>query len=895
VLAGAFLISGASALAFETLWFHQARLAFGQSVWASSLVLSAFMLGMALGNWLCARHGQRAKSALGLYAGIELLVAILGVSLVYLLPGLGRAFAPLAEPLAAHPALLNLLRLAGALVLLVVPAAAMGMTLPLLAQAAGRWDANFGRVLGLLYGANTLGAVLGVLLTETVLLERFGIRGSALCAGMLNLGAAGGVLALARFSKPLVTSEPSAAPERSCLGASASWLVAGFLAGFLLLALEVVWLRFLYLFLSDTPLAFAVVLALVLSGLAGGSLSASLGASRSARAARGAWWVAYLAGLLGLAGYLLYPRLLQGALAPYPDAWSIAAIAAPLVLPTSLASGALFTLVGAGLREVAASDAAAAGRLGCVNTLGAGLGPLIAGFVLLPRLGMERSLLLLFALYGLIGALLSWRIDVRPRWRYASAPLFAAAFALFPFGAMQSEYIRVSASRWAPADDAQIHVREGLTATILHIRHHAHGVPLVDQIATNAYSMSVNGYFGRRYMKLFVYLPLALHPRVKRALVVGYGIGNTAEALVDSGELERIDVVDISRDMLEESRRIPRQRGRQPLDDPRLHVHIEDGRFFLQSASARYDLITGEPPPPIIAGVVDLYTTEYFQLMRDRLRDGGIASYWLPVMNLSLAATQSLIRGFCAAFADCSLWHGAARNFMLLGTRNARGPVSEQRFRQQWDNPRVRPELSTLGFELPAQLGALFIGDAPYLRALTADVEALSDDRPGLIQSRGPSEDLDARVLQWRQARDARERFQNSRFIAEFWPERQRQESLSQFGVQQTLNDLLFPEPTDVRHARVLHNLLFATRLRLPVLLLVGSDPDRQRALAGLSPAQREQPEWLLHRAAASLADRDLRAALDVLERVPQERLSPPDLRDYLAYAVRRTSQIAAP
>jgi hypothetical protein len=264
----------------------------------------------------------------------------------------------------------------------------MGMTLPLLARAASAWDANFGRVLGWLYGANTLGAVLGALATETVLLERFGLRGSALWAGGLNLVAAGAALALARATRAAAAEPAAASTPELPWRAGATWLAAAGLAGFTLLALEVVWLRFLALFLNDTPLAFAVVIALVLAGIALGGLLGSLWASLCERAERGAGLVAYAAGVLGLGGYLIYPRFLSGVLPPYPAASTIAAIAAPLVMPTSLASGALFTLLGLGLRRTAGSAAAAAGGLSCANTIGAGIGPLIAGFVLLPWLGM---------------------------------------------------------------------------------------------------------------------------------------------------------------------------------------------------------------------------------------------------------------------------------------------------------------------------------------------------------------------------------------------------------------------------------------------------------------------------------------------------------------------------
>jgi spermidine synthase len=893
VLGSVFLISGAGALAFETLWFRQARLALGQSVWASSLVLSAFMAGMALGSWLCARHGDRVRNPLRFYGLLELSVAITGVALVYLLPEFGGAFAPLVAPLADAKPILNLLRLVTAFGLLLVPAVAIGATLPMLARAASAWDPNFARVLGLLYGANTLGAMLGVLGTELLLIGSLGVRGSALCAGGAALTAAAAAFALARFVPvplplPVSVPVPESGSSSPLPRAGAPWLAAGWLAGFSLLALEVVWLRFLSLFLNDTPLAFAVVLATVLGGIALGGLLVSYWASASARAERSAWLVAYAAGALGLGGYLIYPKFLQGVLSPYPSAGAIAAIAAPLVMPTALASGALYTLIGAGLRSTTASHAAAAGRLNCANTIGAGIGPLVAGFALLPNAGMELSLPLLFALYGVAGLVLASATGLPPLARYGSAALFAAVLALFPLGTMRTHYIRASLARWVQGADPEVHVRESANATIVHLVQRAHGTPLFDQIVTNAYAMSTNAWPARRYMKLFVYLPLSIHPRVERALVVGYGIGNTAQALADSRELRHIDVVDISRDMLEQSRSVRTRAGKSPLDDPRVHTHIEDGRFFLQSTSARYDLITGEPPPPIMSGVAELYTREHFELVRGRLTEGGMASYWLPVINISAAAARSVIHGFCDAFPDCSLWHGSARHFVLLGTRAARGPVSSRRFRSQWDDPRAAGELAALGFELPAQLGALFVGDAPYLRRLAKGTEPLVDDRPNLIQARQEREERDALLREWRDTRAARERFARSALIASLWPPSEREAALAQFDAQHVLNELLFPEPTALRHSRALHGLLFGTPLRLPVLLLLGSDPDHQRALGSLSERDRERPEWLLHRAAGHLADRDLRAAGALLERMPPERLPLPDLREYVAYAIER-------
>src|SRR5258705_5888903 len=190
LLSAVFFASGASALILETLWFRQAGLAFGNSIWASSLVLSAFMGGLALGNALVAQAGTRLSNPVRAYAFAEAAVALTGVGLVYLFPFLGAALAPVFRPLLDHPWTLNPLRLLVAFLLLLIPSTAMGVTLPLLTRALLRDERSFGRLLGALYGWNTLGAMVGVLIGEMFLIRRFGVRGTAVTAGGLNLFAA---------------------------------------------------------------------------------------------------------------------------------------------------------------------------------------------------------------------------------------------------------------------------------------------------------------------------------------------------------------------------------------------------------------------------------------------------------------------------------------------------------------------------------------------------------------------------------------------------------------------------------------------------------------------------------------------------------------------------------
>jgi len=879
-LSAVFFASGAAALIFETLWFHQAGLAFGNGIWASSLVLAAFMGGLAIGGAVAFRYGDGVAKPLALYAWLELGVAASGIALVYALPALGVVLAPILSRFEDTPALLNGVRLVLALLLLLVPATAMGMTLPLVARALGARDENFARVLGSLYGMNTLGAVAGVLLAELVLLPLVGIRATAVCGGLMSAAAAGGALRLARGG-----GEPAPIGRASGGAASAAYplLFAAFVAGFALLGLEVVWMRVLLLFLNGSSLAFATVLALVLSGIGAGGLIAAAWGSRATDAERNAGAVALAAGVLGILGYRALPWFGSHAhIGGEQGAGTILLLALPLALGASLASGALFTLIGARLRRVFAGESAAVGGLAVANTLGAALGPLVAGFVLLPKLGMERSLFGLLLLYGFAAPALFWRSECRPRVRWTSSGVFALALLAFPFGEMSSRYLANSLQRWASSpEDRVIGVREGSAATIAYVEHRALGKRRHLQLVTNAFSMSTTAFWVRRYAKLYVYWPLAVRPRVSSALVIGYGVGNTVRALTDSPELERIDVVDISRDIVELGERVS---DGHALRDPRVRVHIEDGRWFLQAASRRWDLITGEPPPHHIAGVVNLYSREYFRLLRERLNRGGVVTYWLHAELMTGQTARGILRAFCDAFEDCSLWHGSGVDFMLVGTNGATGPVSEERFTAQWRAPAARAELVDLGIEKPEQLGALFIADAARLRELLADDEPVVDDRPHLLRG-APRGLVEGLTEAWRDEDAAGRCFAESELSARLWPPKLGERTLEYFAAQHVLNQLLFdkPLPGFQKDLAELHDVLSHSDLSLPVLLLLGTDPDLQRAAREVAREQPASVEARRHLSAGSIARHDFAQAekeLSALLGTPYDRTA----RSLLAY-----------
>ncbi|HEU5255902.1 MAG TPA: hypothetical protein VFU28_07930 [Vicinamibacterales bacterium] len=895
LLTAAFFASGASALVFETLWFRQAGLAFGNSIWASSLVLSAFMAGLGLGNALAAAFGPRVANAVRAYAYAEAAIALTGVGLVYLFPVIGVVLAPLFRPLLDQPWLLNPLRLLVAFILLLVPSTAMGITLPLLVTALAdrpgirkvqRSD-PFGRVLGWLYGWNTLGAMAGVLVGESYLVGALGVRGTAIAAGGLNFVAAA-VAAVASVGWNGGTGgrgKAQSPSHPSSLSSLSRPLIAVFLSGFALLALEVIWFRFLLLFVKGHSVAFAVMLAVVLAGIAAGGLAAALWLRLMPGADRFAAPLAFVAAVTVVASYRYFPSVIEPfGLGSITQPEAIVRVSLPLMFPVSFISGMFFPVVGAALRTGLTTEIATAGTLTLANTIGAALGSLVAGFILLPLLGIERSFFAIGLLYAAVGMVVGrlWRA---PFIVYAAAATAVVALAGFPFGQFNARLVSIPVERWAQgeAERRLVAVREGLTETVVFFQRLLLGKPVSDVMLTNSFSMSTTGYGVRRYQRLYAYWPIAVHPELKRALVIGYGVGNTAKALTDSTGIESIDLVDLSRDILAMAPIVFPDPREQPLRDPRMHIHIEDGRYFLQTTDRYFDLITGEPPPPGIAGVENLYSREYFQLIHDRLANQGIVTYWLPLADLSDVSAKAILRAFCDVFDDCSLWNGSGTNLMIVGSRRedssaARGATSEQDFRRQWNLPVVAAEMKRLGLERPEQLGALFLGDATFVRALVGGARPLVDDDPKLIEAASSSPDEATHLLaSITDTGAARTRFQTSGFIGRQWPASLIQSSAQYFDVQHVIDAHMYGSLVKQNLAlEDVHRLLTGTTVQTPVLWRLASNADIQQVVSNASPAELMDPLLQYHLAIRLLSERDYRQAAIAFERATQS----PQVRD---------------
>ena len=833
----AFFLSGAAALIFELTWFHRAGLVFGNTVWATSVVLSAFMAGLGLGNWLAGKLAVRITRFLRVYAVLEITVAASGIAVTLLLPQLDGRLVPLTRGIETRW-VVELIHFVTAFTLLGLPAAAMGGTLPMLVAASARpGRQRFGTALGHLYGWNTLGAVVGVIVGELVLVARIGMVGTAVAAGAMNVIAAVIAWSLSRGVFEGGAAHHGTRSPRSASNDSARWrvLACAFLAGAALMALEVIWLRFLSMFVINSTLSISIMLAVVLAAIGIGGLAAGWLVNRQPNSFVHVPALAVIAGFTVAASYVLFQWTTEGTLVA--DPLRILWFSCMLMFATSCISGALFTLLGAAFGHDAAVEGRAAGWFTLANTAGAAAGPLAATFVLLPLAGIERAFFLLAILYGAIGALALTQVQAAAtatsrRVLFLASIASGVTLALFPFGLMASSYFARAAQPYVGDGSHLVASREGTTETIFLMEQSWLQRPVYHRLVTNGFSMSGTHLSGSRYMRSFVYLPMVLHEQpLRRVLVICYGVGVTVGAVTDIDSVESIDVVEVSPDIVAMSDRIypPDQR---PLADRRIKLHIEDGRQFLRVTDQQFDLITGEPPPPLTPGTVNLYTREYFQLIHDRLAEGGIASYWLPIPRGEEYAVSPIIRAFCDVFSDCSLWNGALFDWILVGTRDASSRVSAAAFVKPWTHRVLGPHLREIGFEVPPQIGATFMRDAPALRALTEQTQPLTDNYPRRL--REPSEQR-ARDLVLRQFSDltdpgrAREAFEQSDFIRRLWPDMLVQQTLPFFDQQRVINRILLEGADPLGHIEELNALITERSLGRLALWVMGSNDVLQR------------------------------------------------------------------
>jgi len=494
----------------------------------------------------------------------------------------------------------------------------------------------------------------------------------------------------------------------------------------------VIWFRFLRLYVASSPTAFATMLAVVLAGIGFGALAAGAIHRRSSPLNLLLPVLLSLAAIATLFSYLFFPGELIQARTSVFDLrwWQIALLSAALMFPAALISGVLFPTIATSVQASVDDRMNSTGITTLANTTGAALGPLVASFILLPSVGYQSSLILCAAGY----ALLSIFANGRPVWQFhrpitlIKVGLCAALILLFAIFPYNRDTIHFGHARHFLGH--LIKNVEGASDTYQLVRYDLFGQPYYYQLFTGGFSMSGTRPQSQRYMRMFAYLPLAFRSQSEDVLLICYGCGVTADAFLHGPNVKRMDVVDISKEVFQLADSYTGINYANPLRDPRVHAVVQDGRFFLQATRQQYDIISGEPPPPKVAGSVNLYTEEFFSLMNSRLKEGGIATFWLPINQLKVDEAKAILRAFHNAFPNASVWTNADEQWIMMGIKGRAPGIKKEQIAYLWSDPATSDDLTRIGIEVPEQLSAMFLMDSGEIDRLTHGVPPLSDSYP---------------------------------------------------------------------------------------------------------------------------------------------------------------------
>lgn len=722
VLAFAFAVSGAAGLLYAAVWDDLLGFLVDGTAATHTVVLAAFMGGLAPGNRLGGTAADHASRPLRLYARLEAIAGVLALLSPAMATLAGDAYAALAPAPESALAFLDLpLRLAVAAAAILPGAVAMGATLPAVVRATSVHLGDLGATVGWLSFVHRLGATLGALGAGFVLVPTFGLDIALIASGMLYLLLA----VVAALLDRLARSAPASASAREAPPADPprvyspdlrrAALQAIFISGVATMIVAVVWIRVLALTMGGSAEASSILLCTFLGSLAVGGLIAArvAGGDRDAfRPLLIAESVAAGSLIVLLPFYEKLPLLfhdLAGAVAheasAYPLYLAICTLIAliTMAVPT-IAMGATLPLASRVATPRHDEAGRAVGSTFSIHTAGYVLGASVGGLVLVPTLGLEFTLRAGAALL-LLAALRLALVSPTAGWYRRPALLALGVLAL----------LLVAAPRWSPAlihaglyrsldtdygsaedfrsstDDVQFLFAEDDAEASVSVVENAVGHRLLRIDGKS--DASNRGDIPTQV--LVSQLPLLLHPTAKRALILGLGSGISVGTLL-AHDLERIDVVEISPAVARASRLFDPWSG-APLSDPRVHLHIQDPRSFMRTApaDARWDVIVSEPSNPWQPGSAKLFTEEYFQLLASRLAPGGVMSQWIPTYEVSDSVLDIVLGTYASVFPKARVFNSRGNDLVLVAAHGEL-PVDLAQLGATLERPAVARELARL-------------------------------------------------------------------------------------------------------------------------------------------------------------------------------------------------------
>lgn len=660
-----FLLSGFAALLYQTAWMRQFSTVFGTSELAVATVLSAYMGGLALGASLAGKYIGRVRRPVLTYGILEAAIAVAALLVPALLTLANWAYAAILggqpEPPDASGLGQSIFYFVVAFIVLAIPTACMGATLPLLTRYAVTSDSQIGSRVGALYAINTGGAVLGTVVAAFLLLPKFGLLGTLwfgiavnflvfVLAVIIAKSTTEGAVQQELDQKSTETDKPKidkdTGKDTNSSATKMAWITPSFILPIMLFSgttsfvYEVLWTRLLSHILGGSVAAFATMLASFLSGIAIGSAIASRFAITAERSIKAFVIVQAAIAFTSMAIY----QWLHLAIPVEEGLSGNVGIAIAILLPATLFIGATFPLAVRINATGAARAASSSAQVYSWNTVGAIFGAAFAGFFLIPALKYEGAIkvvVLTNILLGFVAALVLTRM--RPWFSTVMAVLFVGLF--FAYNPTMPEQILRTSPIDSRAEGEILYYEVGRSSTVLMTRQNG-ALGLRNNGLPEAGTELLGSPPSRNTQNTLATLPGLIRPDAKSMLIVGLGGGNAINGV--SPLVEEIDVIELEPRVIDANEIAGDLRVIDPLKDPRLTIYINDARSALSLTDKKYDAIISQPSHPWTAGASHLYTREYMALAADHLTDDGVFLQWMAGQFI----TESLLRSLCATMLD---------------------------------------------------------------------------------------------------------------------------------------------------------------------------------------------------------------------------------------------------
>ncbi len=750
-----FVLSGATGLIYEVLWARMLGLVFGATTLAVSTVLAAFMGGLALGSALAGKFAQRIRKPLSVYGLMEIFIAVYALLVPLLFRWIDHVYVLIWQQLQPGNFTFSLWRFFLSGVVLLVPTTLMGATLPVLASALVRSSDRDSNSVTRLYACNLAGAILGTLAAGFVLLPWLGVRTTIAVAAALNIIVGCIAILLQRRSQSHMDAGAKVEVDDSAavVDGGGFWFFAALVSGFVTIGTQVSWTRVLTMIIGSSTYAFSIVVALFLIGLALGAwIVARKDRSRSLRST--ILLVEVLTALSLLLSLFVLNKipalLITLGLSLHVASWlgllGLQILSATLlILVPAVWMGMVMPLVLVWASSEGKKAVARVGRSYAINTVGAIAGAFMTGFILIPK-ASTRFTLLFAAVCCLIVAGVAYRPvssggDPALKRSLAIGITLVSIIVLFivaprmnladlSIGAYDSLVRVIAKTREGVTENGpgrpDVHellmYEEGPTATVS-VRRDQDTVSLAINGRANAsdsiYDMPTQVMLGQ--------LPLLIAPRIDNGLIIGYATGITVGAMLQS-PIQSVTCVELERGTVTASEFFNHINNR-PLDDPRTKLIIDDARTFLRVTPNRYDIIVSEPSHPWVPGVANLFTEEFFELGRARLRDDGIWVQWVQIYQLSTESLRSVLATYHKVFPHVLVFRvggvNKGKDLLLIGSNQ---PLNLDRLTERMGDQRIAAELARVDLKSETDVRGWFVCDESRLGPAVAGAKINTDD-----------------------------------------------------------------------------------------------------------------------------------------------------------------------